>query len=338
MSPVIETNQTAKRPVVYLLHHGVIKEASTSTKLRAVFDASSKTSSGKSLNDILPVGRTIQRNLIDIVIRFRCYNVALTGDIQKMYRQIAEGYKYELPVASRALTDQIYVDDILAGADNAEDAILLREQLTAILKSGGFQAHKWCSNCTEVLKKIPPHLREDMSNLSIDSNNTIKTLGIEWRPKDDQFQFCVHGMEAAKTKREILSAISKLFDPLGLIGPVITTAKIIMQATWRTECRWDESLPDNIVEKWEQFQKDLSIAVTVLIPRQIIPSETVTNIYLQGFCDASENAYGACLYVQTRNERGVLEFRLLCSKSRVAPIKPTSIPDWSCAARFFSLI
>ncbi|XP_070155859.1 uncharacterized protein [Polyergus mexicanus] len=75
-----------------------------------------------------------------------------------------------------------------------------------------------------------------------------------------------------------------------------------MQATWRTECQWDESLPDNIVEKWEQFQKDLSIAETVLIPRRIIPSET------------------------TRNERGVLEFRLLCSKSRVAPIKPTPIP------------
>lgn len=88
MLPVIETNQTVKRPVVYLPHHGVIKEASTSTKLHAVFDASNKTSSGKSLNDILRVGPTIQRNLINIVIRFRCYNVALTGDIQKMYRQV----------------------------------------------------------------------------------------------------------------------------------------------------------------------------------------------------------------------------------------------------------
>lgn len=224
------------------------------------------------------------------------------------------------------MTEQTYLDDILAGADNAEDAILLQEQLTAMLKSGGFQAHKWCSNCSEVLKKMPPHLREDISNLSIDSNDTIKTLGIKWRSKDDQFQFFVHGMEAAKTKCEILSAISKLFDPLGLIGPVITTAKIIMQTTWRTECRWDESLPANIVEKWEQFQKDLSTAETVLIPRRIIPSEAITSIYLQGFCDASENAYGACLYVQSKDERGVLKSRLLCSKSRVAPIKPTSIP------------
>lgn len=74
--------------VNYLPHHAVIKETSTSTKLRVVFDASHPTTSGKSLNDCLMVGPTIQSELFDIFVRFRQHQYVLTGDIVKMYRQI----------------------------------------------------------------------------------------------------------------------------------------------------------------------------------------------------------------------------------------------------------
>jgi len=63
MSPAIGSVQVPERPIVYLPTHGVVKEASTTTKLRAIFDASSKTSSGKSLNDVLRVGTTSQGSL-----------------------------------------------------------------------------------------------------------------------------------------------------------------------------------------------------------------------------------------------------------------------------------
>lgn len=72
----------------YLPHHAVLKEESTSTKLRVVFDASMPTSSGKSLNDCLLVGPTIQPELFDILIRFRQHPYVLIGDIVKMYRQV----------------------------------------------------------------------------------------------------------------------------------------------------------------------------------------------------------------------------------------------------------
>lgn len=72
----------------YLPHHEVTKEESTTTKLRAVFDGSDKTSSGLSLNDCLMVGPTIQPELFDIVLRFRQHQYVLTGDIAKMFRQI----------------------------------------------------------------------------------------------------------------------------------------------------------------------------------------------------------------------------------------------------------
>ena len=73
----------------YLPMHAVFKHSSTSTKLRVVFDASSPTTSGASLNDILAAGPTLHPNLDQILIRFRSYRVALSGDIAKMYREVA---------------------------------------------------------------------------------------------------------------------------------------------------------------------------------------------------------------------------------------------------------
>ena len=75
-------------PTYYIPHHFVLKESSTSTKFRVVFDASAKTSSGQSLNDKLMVGPTIQDTLFSILLRFRTHVIALTADIAKMYRQI----------------------------------------------------------------------------------------------------------------------------------------------------------------------------------------------------------------------------------------------------------
>ena len=71
----------------YLPHHCVFKE-STTTKLRVVFNASARTSTG-SLNDFLMVGPTLQDKLFHHLISFRFHHVALTGDITKMYRQVA---------------------------------------------------------------------------------------------------------------------------------------------------------------------------------------------------------------------------------------------------------
>ena len=75
--------------VFYLPMHSVRKESSTTTKVRAVFDASAKTSTGLSLNDTLLVGPTVHSSLIDVLLRFRLHRVALTADVSRMYRAIA---------------------------------------------------------------------------------------------------------------------------------------------------------------------------------------------------------------------------------------------------------
>ena len=74
--------------VFYLPIHAVKKEASTTTKVRAVFDTSAKSSSNVSLNDILLVGPTVHSPLLDVLLRFRLHHIALTADVSKMYRAV----------------------------------------------------------------------------------------------------------------------------------------------------------------------------------------------------------------------------------------------------------
>lgn len=71
-----------------LPHHPVIKESSTTTKVRPVFDGSMKTSNGYSLNDRLMVGPTIQPELFTLIMQWRKGKYAISGDIEKMYRMV----------------------------------------------------------------------------------------------------------------------------------------------------------------------------------------------------------------------------------------------------------
>ncbi len=85
--PVTDLEKSEKE-VFYLPMHAVKKESSTTTKIRAVFDASASSSSGASLNDLLLVGPTVHSSLVDVLLRFRLHRVALTTDVSKMYRAI----------------------------------------------------------------------------------------------------------------------------------------------------------------------------------------------------------------------------------------------------------
>lgn len=72
----------------YIPHYAVFKSNSITTKTRVVFDASATESSGKSLNDILMKRPVVQPTLYSTLLRFRIHQIALTADIEKMYRQI----------------------------------------------------------------------------------------------------------------------------------------------------------------------------------------------------------------------------------------------------------
>ena len=104
IEPVSLADKTTNR-VHYLPHHGVIRKDKTITKLRVVYDASSKTS-GPSLNDYLYKGPKFHQLILNLLLRFRCYKVALVANLEKAFLMIAVEEK------DRDILRFIWVDDV----------------------------------------------------------------------------------------------------------------------------------------------------------------------------------------------------------------------------------
>lgn len=175
-----------------------------------------------------------------------------------------------------------------------------------------------CARCPTITCRAP---------LIFDEDDGIKALGIRWYPATDEFRYKVHVPEVKKkkTKREMLSEIARLFDPLGLLSPVIITAKIQVQELWKSSCDWDDELPAEVCATWCQFQEELFRVEDVRIPRWC-STTTRGELELHGFSDASARAFAACVYVRARRDDGSVTVTLLTAKTKVAPVKPQSIP------------
>jgi hypothetical protein len=241
--------------------------------------------------------------------------------------QLAKDEEVKFPSASSALTNDLYVDDLLSGAPTPKEAIELQTDLCELVKSAGLEFRKWASSDPLVLNAIPPELREKSESLSFDTDDSLKALGVKWNPSSDNFVFEVTVPVRAKklTKRTVLSELAKVFDPLGLLTPTTIRAKIRFQDLWKLEIGWDDELPAAIKGQWVQYQGELPIIKQIKVPRCVVSSSTISQQIL-GFCDASEKAYAAVVYLRSELSDMTYQVRLVTSKTRVAPIKQVSIP------------
>ncbi|GFY35997.1 integrase catalytic domain-containing protein [Trichonephila clavipes] len=122
-------------------HHGVYRPEKSTTKMRTVFNASSPSTSGKSLNSIQFNGGLVQEDLFSIMVRFRKHKYAFTTDIEKMFRMInihpeqtclqknsvEEGHRRanknvrvnysNLRHTAPVVLSDCYMDDILSGSE-----------------------------------------------------------------------------------------------------------------------------------------------------------------------------------------------------------------------------
>ncbi|XP_022182788.1 uncharacterized protein LOC111042467 [Myzus persicae] len=250
-------------------------------------------------------------------------------------KKLSDEYKTQYPVASEVIAADFYMDDLLSGANSLEETITLRNNLITILHSAGLQLRKWVANKSQVLADIANVDNDPLRVLNLD-NSPIKMLGLFWNPHNDTYEYKVNDPSqqiTLITKRTILSNIATIFDPLGLIGPVVITAKIIMQKLWHKEINWDEQLPLPILKEWDEYCKELVKIEQIVIPRRIIGCDDYVNIQVHGFADASTVAYGACIYLRTTDRAGKHYTRLIIAKSRVAPLKTISLARLElCAA------
>ncbi|GFW00281.1 uncharacterized protein TNCV_4354781 [Trichonephila clavipes] len=136
---------------------------------------------------------------------------------------------------------------------------------------------------------------------------------------------------ASYTKRDVLSVIARLYDPLGLIGSVISKAKIFLQKLWLKKLNWKEFLPDAIAPEWLNFVSSLKALEELKTDRYIL-TDSYVKLMLLGYADTSESAYGAEVYMHSVKEDGTTTTKLISSKSRVAAIKVISIPSLELSA------
>lgn len=244
----------------------------------------------------------------------------------KCLQQLAQDDGNQFPLAKSALLEDFYVDDLLTGTDTKEKAIDLQNQLNQLLHKGGFHLRKWRANDVDVLKHLTK-ISEPQELLVIIKNEPMKTLGLYWNTKTDSIHYKVMKTNNERvTKRNILSQIVQIFDPLGLIGPVVIKAKCIMQTLWRLQLQWDETIPQELHTEWIDYRNSLNVVDQLQLPRDVNINNHDKFIDIHGFCDASEMAYGACIYATSFNKEGVRNTNLLCAKARVAPLKTISLP------------
>lgn len=184
---------------------------------------------------------------------------------------------------------------------------------------------KWRSNSEQLTSNISND-GENANLVEFAKNEKAKTLGLTWICDSDCFGFNIQGAISNRiTKRTVLSAIGQIFDPLGLLSACIIIAKILLQRLWQNKLLWDETLPVELMNTWLKFKEALPALNECEIPRRVICSNP-TSIELHAFSDASENAYGASIYIRSSDGNGNTWVRLLCAKSKVAPLKSLTVP------------
>ncbi|XP_013403245.1 uncharacterized protein LOC106168647 [Lingula anatina] len=234
-----------------------------------------------------------------------------------------------------------YVDDCLKSVVNHVDACHLVENLCHTCAEGGFHLTKFSSNSIEVMCSIPQieHSKEMSAvNLSCDDLPVIKTLGVRWDIRADQFGFSIMMREKPPTRRGILSLISCIYDPLGFIAPVVLPAKRILQDLCREgKVDWDDVLPEKYLERWQQWLSSLPDLENLKIDRCFKSTHASDEVQLHVFSDASSTGYGSVAYLRSKDQSGKVSVAFVAGKARLAPIKVTTIPRLELTAAVTSV-
>ena len=227
-----------------------------------------------------------------------------------------------------------YVDDLLKSVKTADEVKRVVHETKRIIGEGGFNLTKFVINDSELLNDV------DVSDRATEVRDITpemysRALGIRWQVCDDAFLY-VHKQaddSPVVTRRFILSRVSAMYDPLGLILPVVLKGRSIFQSATRRQLSWDDPVPDDLSNEWNSWQRSLCDLEHLRFPRCIIPAGYENGMFeLHHFCDASTTGYGACSYLRVVSPTGGISVSLVASKARLAPIKVVTIPRLELAA------
>ncbi|XP_065052932.1 uncharacterized protein LOC135682125 [Rhopilema esculentum] len=259
-------------------------------------------------------------------------------------------YENEDPEFVEKMIGGFFVDDLVVGCEDTQEALTLYKKAKRRMSDGGFHFRKWKTNdkelAGEIAKKEINRVKEDKASKHEDTSfaketlgmpdsmgQKTKVLGVTWDNTRDTWEFNlgnrgeVIGETAQPTKRGILSALASIFDPHGLVSPIAVSAKILFQELYLGKISWDDPLRKDKLERWEEWVKDLKQTGTICLPRCVVSKNKgkILSRQLHGFADASKKAYCRMVYLVEETTEGTFT-GLLSAKTRVAPLKELTIP------------
>ncbi|GFW89798.1 integrase catalytic domain-containing protein [Trichonephila clavipes] len=221
----LETNISYFRP-----HHGVFRPDSKTNKLRAVFNASSKTTSSLSLNDILYKGEILQRDLFSILLRFRQHTFVFTTDISKMFRQIL------INPGHRNLQMMLWKDSV--------DGPVQTYKLNTVT---------YGTTCAPYIatRTIQQLARDEGEHYPLAASVTIRDIYM-----DDILTGSSDFQEFQKLQLELISLFKK--------------KRKLWVLKLEREREWDEPLSNPIAKEWNDFVSTLPVIQNIHVPRLVI--------------------------------------------------------------------
>ena len=244
--------------------------------------------------------------------------------------------------AANFMRNDFYVDDGLKSVATAASAVELVKNVKAMCHQGGFNLHKFLSNSKEVIKNIPESDRAEgvkEIDLDLDTLPLERTLGVQWCVESDSFEFSVVLRDKPCTRRGILSTVSSIYDPIGFVAPLMLQGKSILQELCSLHLEWDDPIPEDVKMRWEKWRMELMKLQSIKIPRCYKPKDfgQVVRAELHHFSDASIRGYGQCSYLRLVDDTNKVHCAFVMGKSRVAPLKPVTIPRLELTAAVCSV-
>ena len=139
-------------------------------------------------------------------------------------------------------------------------------------------------------------------------------LGLFWNKSKGMLGVRFPEKEIVCTKRGILQYLASVYDPLGLVSPVLLLGKLIFREICDLKIGWDKPLPDSFKKQWMKWKGSLPKLVEV--PRAVPKFQTpVQHIDLHSFGDASKRGTSSATYVvifqEAATSQGLLRFKVV---------------------------
>ena len=193
-----------------------------------------------------------------------------------MFRELIERVK-----------DDMYVDNLVTGGESTSEVDKIKSDSINLFQRGGFKLHKWHSN--EQALETNDSINENELNFAKQHLGTkpkeTKILGLLWDKKEDSFIIQVPNVNKNATKRNILSTLPSIYDPLRFVLPCLLLDKIIYRNLCDLKVSWDKEIPIDIQTQWLKWITGLKTEIK--IPRSIPnKNEPITEIDIHVFSDA----------------------------------------------------